>query len=349
MLKIAIIFGGCSSEYGVSLESAHSVLENIDRRKFEPIPVGITPEGEWFLFEGDIKKISDGTWCNPGDCTPAIISPDRKLHGLLVIGKNKIRSIYLDAALPVMHGKCGEDGTLQGLLELAGIPLVGCGVLSSALCMDKGRAHQLVHMAGVPVPRAFILSSKEDIAHAAENAEMLGYPLFVKPVKAGSSFGITKVSDNNSLNEAIERAFLFDNEIIMEENIQGFEVGCAVMGNTELITGEIDEIELQGGFFNYTEKYNLVTSRIHVPARISPCKAEEIKNTAKVIFKALGCCGFARVDMFLTPSGEIVFNEVNTIPGFTEHSRFPSMMKAVGKNFTEVITSVIELVANHDD
>ncbi|MEA4895273.1 MAG: D-alanine--D-serine ligase VanG [Oscillospiraceae bacterium] len=344
MLKIAIIFGGCSSEYEVSLESAHSVLENIDRSKFEPIPIGITSDGEWFCFKGDIQKISDGTWCNPGDCVRAFISPDRNIHGLLSIGKDEIRNIYLDAALPVLHGKYGEDGTIQGLLELAGIPIVGCGVLSSALCMDKDRAHQLVHMAGVPIPRSFVLSSKEDIAHAAENAMILGYPLFVKPVKAGSSFGITRVADEKGLSEAIEQAFLYDDEIIMEENIAGFEVGCAVMGNAELITGQIDEVELQEGFFNYTEKYNLVTSKIHLPARVSPYKAEEIKETAKVIYKALGCRGFARVDMFLTPSGEVIFNEVNTIPGFTAHSRYPSMMKAIGIDFSEVITSVIELV-----
>lgn len=346
MLKVAVIFGGCSSEYEVSLASACSVIENMDKRRFLPVPVGITQDGEWFLFRGDPKKIADRTWCNSGDCTHAFISPDRNLHGLLVLEKNEIQNIYFDAALPVMHGKYGEDGTIQGLLELAGIPIVGCGVLSSALCMDKDRAHKLIHLAGIPVPRSYKLMKKEDIAHAGEYAEKLGYPLFVKPVRAGSSFGITRVSEESALKSAVELAFSYDSEVILEENIDGFEVGCAVMGNSELITGEIDEIELCDGFFNYTEKYNLITSKIHVPARVSAYKAEEIKTAAKVIYRALNCQGFARVDMFLTPSGEVVFNEVNTIPGFTSHSRYPSMMKAVGQSFTDVISSVIDLAVN---
>ncbi len=343
MLNIAIIFGGCSSEYEVSLESAHSVIENLDRSKFEPVLIGITRDGEWFRYKGDIQKIAAGTWCNPTDCVRAVISPDREMHGLLEIGKEEIRGIFLDAAIPVMHGKNGEDGTVQGLLELAGIPVVGCGVLSSALCMDKNRAHQLVKMAGVSVPRSFTLADREDFAKSAEYAEILGYPLFTKPVKAGSSFGITRVTEKKELEEAIGRALEYDNEVILEENIAGFEVGCAVLGNDALITGEIDEIELADGFFDFTEKYNLVTSKIYVPARISKNKAEKITTTAKVIYKALGCRGFARVDMFLTPSGGVVFNEVNTIPGFTAHSRYPNMMKAGGMSFTQVITTIIDL------
>ena len=343
MLKIAVLFGGCSSEYEVSLESAHSVLENIDRNRFKPVPIGITADGEWFRFKGDIRKIEDNTWCSPNDCVRAFISPDRNMHGLLEIGQNEIRNIYIDAALPVMHGKYGEDGTVQGLLELAGIPVVGCGVLSSALCMDKDRAHRLVQTAGIRVPRSYVIDSKCDISRCSEYASMLGYPLFVKPVKAGSSFGISKVLNDRYLNDAVERAFNFDDEVIIEENISGFEVGCAVMGNDELITGEIDEIELQTGFFDFTEKYNLISSKIHVPARVSEYKTEEIKATAKAIYKVLGCRGFARVDMFLKPSGEVIFNEVNTIPGFTAHSRYPNMMKSAGMDFTQVITSIIEL------
>jgi D-alanine---D-serine ligase len=343
MLKIAVIFGGCSSEYEVSLESAHSVLEHIDRSRFDPVPIGITSDGEWFYFGGELQKIADGTWCNPGDCVRAFVSPDRNIHGMLLFGTDVIRNVYLDAAMPVMHGKYGEDGTVQGLLELAGIPVIGCGVLSSALCMDKGRAHRLVQAAGVRVPRSFVLTGKEDLARSEAYGRMLGYPLFVKPVRAGSSFGITKVTDEEDLDGAIKRALSYDDEVIVEEAVEGFEVGCAVMGNTDLITGVIDEIELRDGFFDYTEKYNLVTSKIHVPARVSPAKAAEIKAAAKTIYRALGCRCFARVDMFLTPSGEIVFNEVNTIPGFTAHSRYPSMMKAAGRDFTKVISSVIEL------
>jgi len=349
MLNIAIIFGGVSSEHEVSLQSAYSVIENLDRQTFNPILVGITPEGEWFRFKGNSRKIADGTWCNSADCVRAMISPDREMHGLLEIEKDTIRGVLLDAALPVLHGKNGEDGTVQGLLTLAGIPIVGCGVLSSALCMDKFRAHQLVHIAGVPVPRAFVLSDETDRRAPLEYAEILGYPLYIKPVKAGSSVGITRVTEQKDLFEAIDRAFNYDNEVIMEENITGFEVGCAVLGNETPLTGEIDEIELSEGFFDFTEKYQLLTSKIHVPARIEKQKAEEIKTTAKVIYKALGCSGFARVDMFLTPTGEVVFNEVNTIPGFTSHSRYPTMMRAAGWSFTQVISAIIHLAVRDEN
>jgi D-alanine---D-serine ligase len=173
---------------------------------------------------------------------------------MLLFGTDVIRNVYLDAAMPVMHGKYGEDGTVQGLLELAGIPVIGCGVLSSALCMDKGRAHRLVQAAGVRVPRSFVLTGKEEAARAAEYGRLLGYPLFVKPVRAGSSFGITKVADEKDLGGAVRRALSYDDEAILEEAVEGFEVGCAVMGKTDLITGVIDEIELRGGFFDFTEK-----------------------------------------------------------------------------------------------
>lgn len=251
--------------------------------------------------------------------------------------------IPIDAAFPVLHGRNGEDGTVQGLFELAGIPLVGCGMLPSALCMDKDRAHQLVHAAGIPVPDSFVLKKNMDAGNAPAQAEGIGYPLFVKPIRNGSSFGITKVIDRHELPAAIKLAFSYDDQVIIEKSITGFEVGCAIMGNDDLTVGEVDEIELSSGFFNFTEKYTLKTSAIHVPARISKEKAEEIKQTARVIYRVLGCRGFARVDMFLDAYGTIVFNEVNTIPGFTSHSRFPNMMKAVGISFEQVISRVIEL------
>lgn len=343
MITVAIIFGGCSTEHGVSLQSAYSVIENIDKNKYNIMLLGITEDGKWFRYYGDTKNIKDGTWCNPKLCNRAIISPDREVHGILELCDDGIKSVRLDAVFPVMHGKNGEDGTIQGLLELAGISVVGCGILSSAICMDKDRAHKLVHVAGINVPKSYVLTKMSKKENILKNAKMLGYPLYIKPVKAGSSFGITRVSKQEELSDAIDLAFKYDNEVILEENISGFEVGCAVLGNEKEITGEIDEIELSRGFFDYTEKYNLITSQIHVPARISEEKAEQIKQTAIKIYNVLGCQGFARVDMFLTPSGEIIFNEVNTIPGFTEHSRYPNMMKAAGIDFSEVISSIIDL------
>lgn len=345
-LNIAVFFGGCSSEYGVSLESASAVIQNLNADKYQPVPVGITKEGSWFYFDGDISKIKADTWCNEADCIPAALSPNRGEHSLLLLKESGLDKLSIDAAFPVLHGKNGEDGTLQGLVELAGIPLAGCGVLASALSMDKDRAHKLVEAAGVRVPKAAVFSY-ENRREAEVFAEKIGYPLFVKPVKAGSSYGVSKVTERENLQNAVSLALQYDDEVIIEEGIDGFEVGCAVLGNDTLTAGEIDEIELSGGFFDFTEKYTLKTSAIHVPARIHADKAEEIKQTAKIIYRTLGCTGFARVDMFLTPQGEIVFNEVNTIPGFTEHSRYPGMMKAAGYTFTEILDKIMELAVGH--
>ncbi len=341
-LNVAVFFGGKSSEYSVSLESAYAVIKNINREKYRPVAVGISEKGDWFYFQGDVEKIREDTWLNEEDAVPAMLSPRRSERRLLILGREGISFIPVDAAFPVLHGKNGEDGTIQGLIELSGIPLVGCGVLASSLCMDKDRAHRLVGLEGVRVPKARVFRQRQ-AGEVKGFAGELGYPLFVKPVKAGSSYGVTRVQKPEELEAAIWLAFQHDDEIIVEENIEGFEVGCAVLGNVDLMVGEVDEIELAGGFFDFTEKYTLKTSAIYVPARIDNEKAAEIKRAAQVIYKALGCRGFARVDMFLTPDGEIVFNEVNTIPGFTEHSRYPGMMKAAGYSFQEVLDKILAL------
>lgn len=343
--NIAIIFGGYSPEYNVSLESAGCVVTHLNKEKYTPVLIGITRSGDWYHFTGDADRIADDTWYSADSCAPAMLSPDRSRHELLTFHSSGFKKTHIDTVFQIMHGKNGEDGTLQGLCELAGLPLVGCGTLASALAMDKDRAHKLAQAAGVIVPQSFVLTRKFNESYALAQAGSLGYPLFVKPVKAGSSYGITKVTERGGLLRAIALAFEYDKEVIVEAAVTGFEVGCAVMGNEELITGELDEIELEleDSFFDFTEKYNLVTSKIHVPARIPPETAARVRQTAMIIYRALGCRGFARVDMFLTPAGEIVFNEVNTIPGFTPHSRFPSMMRAAGFSFEQVITRAIEL------
>jgi len=338
---IAILFGGCSPEYPVSLQSAYSIIEHIDRERYDPVLLGITRQGAWYRYYGDPAAIPDDTWLGT-QCVPAVLSPDRTRQCVLELGHDGLKETHIDLAFPVLHGKNGEDGTVQGLIELAGIPLVGCGTLSSALCMDKDRAHKLVSLAGVRVPKSFTLTG--DISHSTlhDSANQLGYPLFVKPVRAGSSFGITKVAEEPALDAAVAAALEFDDTVIIEENIPGFEVGCAVLGGSELTIGEVDEIELSDGFFDYTEKYTLKTSRIHTPARIDRETAQRVKQTAAVIYRALDCKGFARVDLFLTPAGEIVFNEVNTIPGCTIHSRYPGMMKAIGMDFSTLVDRLLE-------
>ncbi|MCI9121536.1 MAG: D-alanine--D-serine ligase VanG [Oscillibacter sp.] len=340
-LNIAVLFGGCSPEYGVSLQSAAAVLRHMDRMKYKPVMAGISQDGDWFHYTGPVSRLENDSWCCAEACAPAALSPSRSHPGLLVREGRTIRRIPLDAAFPILHGRNGEDGTVQGLIELADIPLVGCGVLSSALCMDKDRAHKLVREAGIDVPESFTVRRTD--GGILERAEALGYPLFVKPVRAGSSFGITRVTEKSALPAALEAAFAYDGEAILETVISGFEVGCAVLGKDTLTVGEPDEIELHGDFFDYTEKYTLKTSAIHVPARVTPEQRLQIQENAKSIYRALDCRGFARVDQFLTPEGRLVFNEVNTIPGFTAHSRYPSMMKAAGLSFEQVISALIEL------
>lgn len=343
--KIAVIFGGHSTEYEVSLQSAAAVLENINTDKFDIVPIGITRSGEWYHYTGERKKISNNTWYE--DCNnlfPVVVSQNHSVRGFFERSANQYRIIEVDFVFPVLHGKNGEDGTLQGIFELAGIPVVGCNTLSSALCMDKDRAHKLVSLAGIAVPKSVVFKryNRETALQEVENS--LKYPLFVKPVRAGSSFGITKVTEKQELDAAVELAFEHDAEVIIEDAINGFEVGCAVLGIDELIVGRVDEIELSGGgFFDYTEKYTLKSSKIYMPARIDAETEKRIQNAAKCIYRTLGCSGFARVDMFYTPSGEIVFNEVNTIPGLTSHSRYPNMMKGIGLSFAQMLDKLIDL------
>ena len=340
MKTILFLFGGVSSEYAVSLESAQAVLTHLDQSKFRPLMVGITKDGRWLHYTGAVDAIGADRW-QDAPCVPCTLVLHRGARQLLLLdGTGATRSF--DAAFPVMHGKNGEDGTLQGLLELAGVPIVGCGTLASALAMDKDRAHKLAACAGVDIPRGMVFSrgAAPDDWNAA--AEELGYPLFVKPVRAGSSFGITRVTAPSQLSAALEEAWRHDREALLEEAVPGFEVGCAVLGTKTLTVGAVDQVSLSQGFFDYEEKYTLKTASIHCPAPILPEEAARIQAAAKVVYRALDLKGFARVDFFLTPGGRVVFNEVNTIPGFTAHSRYPRMMAATGLLFPALITRLID-------
>jgi D-alanine---D-serine ligase len=343
-MTVAVLFGGCSTEYAVSLQSAASVIGNLSPDKYNVLKVGITRGGRWLLYGGGLDGLLGDTWAGDASCVPAVLSPDRETRGLLVTDGDTVKTVRVDVAFPVLHGKNGEDGTVQGLCELAGIPVAGCGTLASAVCMDKDVAHRLVAAAGIRVPESVVLRASE-LRGVRGLGGSLTYPLFVKPANAGSSFGISKVTEPGGRGAALEEALRHDAKVVIEEGIPGFEVGCAVLGNETLTIGEVDEIELSHGFFDYTEKYNLVTSKIHMPARIDAATAERIKATAAEIYRVLGCGGMARVDMFLTPDGEIVFNEVNTIPGFTSHSRYPNMLGGVGLSFARIVDTLVELAA----
>lgn len=338
-IKVACLFGGCSSEYDVSLVSATSVIRNLNKEKYDVTLIGITKDGDFYLYDGDIDRIEIDEWFDLDDVKKITFSTNRSDHGFIVLDTNELQKV--DIVLPILHGKNGEDGTLQGVFELTGIPYIGCDMTSSAICMDKFLAHELVRLNGIRVPKSYLFDKKED--NIPEKIKDLDYPIFVKPLKAGSSFGITKVMETSELKNAIALAFAYDDKIIIEEGIDGFEVGCAILGNKDLKIGEVDEIELENGFFDYEEKYTLKTSSIHLPARISKEERERIKGLALKIYQILGCTGFARVDMFYTKNKEIVFNEVNTIPGCTSHSRYPSMLKEVGYEFSDIIDEWIRL------
>lgn len=340
-IKVAIIFGGCSSEYRVSLVSASSVIRNINKEKYEIIMIGITKVGDFYLYNGDIDSIEKDNWFNESKVEKITFSSNKSDKGFIILKTGEL--VKIDIVFPILHGKNGEDGRLQGLMELSGIKYVGCNMISSAICMDKYISKKLVQMSGISTSKSYLFSSLDSYSDIENKISDLEYPIFVKPLASGSSYGITKVKTKDGLKEAVKKALTYDDEIIIEENIDGFEVGCAIMGNKELIIGEVDEIELNGDFFDYTEKYTLKTSKIHVPARLDENIRKQIKLAALSIYKTLKCSGLARVDMFYTKDKKIVFNEVNTIPGFTSHSRYPSMLKTSGYSFSEIIDKLIEL------
>ena len=336
-LKVGIIFGGCSEEHPVSVKSAQEVARNLDAEKYEPFWIGITKSGAWKLCDGP-----DEDWDN-GSCRPAVLSPDRSVHGLLVLEQGQYKAISLDVALPVLHGKLGEDGAMQGLLELAGIPYVGCDIQSSALCMDKSLAYVIVRSAGIATPTFWTVTANE-----SPDPDELTYPVFVKPARSGSSFGVTKVSRKEELLSAVEAARQYDSKVLIEEAVVGSEVGCAILGNNlGLITGEVDRIALSHGFFRIHQESEpergSENSTPIVPADISAESRALVQATAKAVYRALGCRGLARVDMFLKEDGTLVLNEVNTFPGMTSYSRYPRMMTAAGLSLAEVIDRIISL------
>ncbi|WP_276353211.1 D-alanine--D-alanine ligase family protein [Cohnella caldifontis] len=347
-IKVAILFGGQSTEHRVSLESAAAVIEHIPRDFYEPLLIGITENGKWLRFEGGPDRIRDGTWHEHPSCRPAVLSPDASHRGLLVLqGDDRYERVGVDCAFPVLHGRGGEDGTVQGLLELAGIPYVGCGLLSSAISMDKTLAQDLVKQAGIPTTEYFYFTERDERILSALDKQVEwrlgGYPVFVKPANSGSSVGITKVRGPEALEAAVRHAFRFDGKVICEKEVPGIEVGCAVYGNDRLETGVIGEIEPSREFLDYEDKYLLGEIRQHVPARINPALQEEVKRLGMEVFRLLGCRGLARVDFFVTREGRVLFNEINTMPGFTASSRYPRMIEAAGIRYSDFLDKLIRL------
>ena len=334
-LKIAVIFGGSSEEHPVSVKSAQEVAKSLDPEKYEPFYVGITQSGAWRLCDGP-----EANWEN-GTSRPAALSPDRDAHGLLVLDHDHHQVIRLDVVFPVLHGKLGEDGAIQGLLELSGIPYIGCDIQSSALCMDKSLAYIVAGNAGIATPTHWVVGANEHI-----DPDELTYPVFVKPARSGSSFGVSKVARKEELLTALVAAKQYDSKVLIEEAVVGSEVGCAILGERfGLVAGEVDRIDLSHGFFRIHQETEPETgsenSTAIVPADISAESRALVQETAKAIYRALGCRGLARVDMFLTEDGTVVLNEVNTLPGMTSYSRYPRMMAAAGLPLAEVIDRMV--------
>lgn len=339
-IRLAVFFGGCSTEHDISLRSASSVLAHLDPRRYEIIPVGITKTGEWRYVSPARLPLRAGQWEKEG--VPVRFQWGGGQTGLRILDEPG-GFLPIDIAFPVMHGKNGEDGSIQGLFQMASLPYVGCRPLCSALCMDKDISHRLVSAAGIRVPSSILLHRESNLETAARSAEGFGYPLYVKPANSGSSIGITKAHNRAQLFKGIAEAFRHDGKVILEENIEGAEIGCAIMGKETLFLGEIDRVNLSSDFFDYTDKYVDTQSTVDCPAPFSPEQAEAIRQAARIIYRALQCSGLARVDLFLTPLGQIIFNEVNTMPGFTANSRYPRMMRAAGLEFSELLNRLIDL------
>jgi D-alanine--(R)-lactate ligase len=336
-LRVGIIFGGCSEEHQVSVKSAREIAKNLDPGKYEPSYIGITQDGAWRLCDGP-----DADWEN-GSSRPAVLSPDRTVHGLLVLEQGNYETITLDVVFPVLHGKLGEDGAIQGLLELSGIPYVGCDIQSSALCMDKSLAYMVARSAGIATPDFRTVAADEHV-----DPGRFTYPVFVKPARSGSSFGVTKVHRAEELPSAVEAARRYDSKVLIEDTVPGSEVGCAILGNgMDLTAGEVDQITLSHGIFRIHQENNPETgsenSTVKVPADISAESRSLVQETAKALYRALGCRGVSRVDMFLTEDGRVVLNEVNTLPGLTSYSRYPRMMAAAGFPLADAIDRMMSL------
>lgn len=347
-IKLAIVFGGESSEYPVSLHSVESVIANLDETKYELFLLGITRDGNWFHYTGTLEGIENDTW-HESNCKEAVLSPSKKDHGFYVINEDGTSHLEkIDVIFPVLHGKNGEDGTIQGVFELSGIPYVGCDVMSSSLIMDKEMTHIIAENAGIPMA-PYVAVYKRDVSDYGklfdEVEAKLSTPFFIKPCNAGSSFGIHKVSSKDEFEACMLDAFFHDGrgKLIIETTVEGFELGVAVMGNDDLTVGSVDEIALTIDFFDYEGKYDLKGAEIICPARIDEESFEAARTLAAQAYRALNCRGFARVDMFITPDKKLVFNEANTLPGFTANSRYPSMMKEIGIGFSQLIDSLINL------
>ncbi len=343
---VAILFGGQSSEYEVSCVSAANVAENLDKNLFEPLLVGITKDGKWWIYSGSTDDLRNHTWHEKRNfLSAAVLSPCKAHHGFISLdgAEGTFEIIRVDVVFPVLHGKNGEDGTMQGLLELSGIPYVGCDTCSSAISMDKAATKTICAAAGIPVVPFVSATRNCNVSEIIAKSEaMYSYPVFVKPANAGSSVGITKAKNKEELKSGIELAFEHDKKLLIEPNIIGREIEVAVCGNDKPFASVCGEIVPNSDFYDYETKYISDCADCVAPAPLDETVAQNIRALAVKVYKALGCGGLSRVDFFLTESGPML-NEINTIPGFTPISMYPKLMDCIGIGYSELITKLLSL------
>ena len=347
-LSVCVLFGGISPEHEVSLRSAESVLNNMDPEKYNIFPVGITKNGDWIMFGGtDYSLLPSGEWLDHPDNRRAAISPVRG-QGLLSFEGDCVVRERIDVVFPVLHGENGEDGAMQGLLQLAGIPYVGPGVSASAVSMDKTLTKLVADQAGVTQAQWFLVRNSElDLRMdwiMNQIEEQFAYPVFVKPAGTGSSVGVSKAGDRETLRSALLKAGTYDEKILVEEFIEGREVEVAVMGNQSPMASICGEIDSGAEFYDYDAKYITDTSVAYIPARIPEDVAETVRDAAVKIYSAIGCRGLSRVDFFVTyEDNRVVFNEINTIPGFTSISMYPKLFAASGIPYGQLIDELLQM------
>ena len=347
-LNVCVLFGGMSPEHEVSLRSAESVLNNMDPEKYNIFPVGITKEGNWLLFGGeDYSALPSGQWLEHPNNRPAAISPVRG-QGLLSFEGDAVVREQIDVVFPVLHGENGEDGAVQGLLQLAGIPYVGPHISASAVAMDKTLTKLVADNAGITqakwqlVRNSDLQNRMDEILNTVE--AKFAYPVFVKPAGTGSSVGVSKAADREALKDALLSAGVYDEKILVEEFIDGHEVEVAVMGNDSPVASEVGEIDSGADFYDYDAKYVSDTSVAYIPARIPAETAEQLREQAIKVYTAIGCQGLSRVDFFVTyADNRVVFNEINTLPGFTSISMYPKLFVASGIPYNELIDKLLQL------
>ena len=346
-LRLALIFGGRSAEHEVSCVSAASVVEALDPGRYEVVPIGIDKQGRWHLLKGPPALEAGATELpavEPEAGSEIALSQDPGSREL--VGQDGRRQ-PVDVAFPILHGPFGEDGTIQGLLELAGVPYVGAGVMASAVGMDKAVQKVLFRAAGLPlVPHEVVLERewREDPESVEARAEALGVPLFVKPATLGSSVGITKVKTLADLESAMEEALRYTRKVLVEQAMEGArEIECAVLGNDDPVASVPGEILPAGEFYDYRSKYLDDSTRLEVPAKLSAEVVEEVQRMAVTSFRAIDCTGMARVDFFLIDDERVILNEINTIPGFTSVSMYPRMWEASGLSYPELVDRLVDL------